>query len=235
MKDHLTFAEKVIAYNQQLHYTGELPDDFAVINPFRENVETSEVMKLFYRKFYNDNHQRKFIIGINPSRHGAGITGVPFTDTKRLRDICGIEMKTAYSHEVSSVFIYELISQYGGAQQFFQDFYINSPFPLAIIRRNEKNRWINANYYDDKSLFNCVKPFMITTLRQHLAAGIDPEKVYVLGKKNADFIKKINAEEHLFGEIVTLEHPRFILQYKSKQKEEFLTKYLKALSDSLPS
>lgn len=230
MENHLTFAEKVIAYNQQLHYMGELPSDFAVINPFRENAETNEVMKLFYQKFYNDYHKRKFIIGINPSRHGAGITGVPFTDTKRLRDICGIEMKTAYSHEVSSVFIYELIAQYGGAQQFFRDFYINSPFPLAIIRRNEKNKWVNANYYDDRSLFSCVKPFMISTLRQHLAMGLNNERVYVLGKKNADFIRKINAEEQLFGEIVTLEHPRFILQYKSKQKEEFLIKYLNAFT-----
>jgi len=229
-KKVLSFGEQVVAYNRQLCYTGELPADFAVINPFQEHAETRQVMEQFYKKFYHDNHRRKFIIGINPSRHGAGITGVPFTDTKRLKDICGIEMKTAYSHEVSSVFVYELIAQYGGAVPFFRDFYINSPFPLAIIRRNERNSWVNANYYDDKTLFRYVKPFMVATLKQHLSLGVDTQRVYVLGKKNADFIKRINLEEKLFGEIVPLEHPRFILQYKSKQKEAFITKYLEAFA-----
>ncbi|MBS1933843.1 MAG: DUF4918 family protein, partial [Bacteroidetes bacterium] len=30
--------------------------------------------------------------------------------------------------------------------------------------------------------------------------------------------------------IITLEHPRYIQQYKSKQKEEYIDKYLQALS-----
>jgi adenosylmethionine-8-amino-7-oxononanoate aminotransferase len=39
-------------------------------------------MKKFYQKYYTDNKFRKFIIGINPSRHGAGVTGASITDTK---------------------------------------------------------------------------------------------------------------------------------------------------------
>lgn len=230
MNNTPSFGEQVIAFNKQLAYTGNVPDGFAVINPFIENPETIPTMERFYQKFYNDNKKRKFIIGINPSRHGAGITGVPFTDTKRLKSVCGIEMKTAYSHEPSSVYIYDVIEQYGGARAFYNDFYINSPFPLAITRHNERNSWINANYYDDKALFNAVKPFMITTLKNHLALPIDASKVYVLGKKNAAFLAKINAEEHLFGELVVLEHPRFIQQYKSREKADYLLKYLSLLS-----
>lgn len=231
MNNEQPFGEQVIAFNNQLHYTGLLPGDFAVINPFIENPETLPTMEKFYRKFYSDSQQRKFIIGINPSRHGAGITGVPFTDTKRLRDVCGIEMKTAYSHEPSSVYLYDVIDQYGGPNAFYNDFYINSPFPLAIIRRNEKNRWVNANYYDDKRLFEALRPFMVATLRNHLQLPIDASKVYVLGKKNATFLAKINAEEKLFGELVILEHPRFIQQYKSREKQDYLLKYLTSLAN----
>ena len=83
-------ADKVIAFNKGLRYSGELPEGFQVLNPFLENPETMQVMEVFYRKYYNDTNQRKFIIGINPSRHGAGVTGVPFTDTKRLQSACGI-------------------------------------------------------------------------------------------------------------------------------------------------
>ncbi len=93
-----TFGENVVEFNRNLKFPGELPNGFSVLNPFFDNPETLTVMTEFYKKFYNDNLQRKFIIGINPSRHGAGVTGVPFTDTKRLENICGIEMKSAHTH-----------------------------------------------------------------------------------------------------------------------------------------
>lgn len=41
-----------------------------------------------------------------------------------------------YSYEPSAVFIYNMIEQYGGAEKFYGDFYINLPFPLAIIRKS---------------------------------------------------------------------------------------------------
>ena len=230
MDDNQSFGGQVIAFNKLLGYTGDLPEGFAVVNPFTENGETLAIMERFYRKFYHDNRKRKFIIGINPSRHGAGITGVPFTDTKRLKDVCGIEMRTAHSHEPSSVFVYDVIERYGGPSDFYNDFYINSPFPLALVRHNGNNRWINANYYDDKSLFEAVKPFMVTTLKKHFSLPVDASKVYVLGKKNAEYLAKINAEEKLFGELITLEHPRFIQQYKSREKAGYLLKYLNLLT-----
>jgi len=86
-----TFADKVVAFNRELQYTGALPSGFGVMNPYLDNPETMTVMQAFYQKYYGDSQKRKFIIGINPSRHGAGVTGVPFTDTKRLESICGIE------------------------------------------------------------------------------------------------------------------------------------------------
>jgi len=226
-----TFGEKVIDFNLNLKYSGLLPDGFRVLNPYLDNPETLDVMQQFYHKYYNDSEIRKFIIGINPSRHGAGVTGVPFTDTKRLKDICGIEMKSAYTHEISSVFMYDMIEAFGGAELFYKNFYINSPFPLAIIRKIKENKWINANYYDDKVLFEMVKDFMIDSLKRHISLGIDTSKVFVLGKKNADFIQKLNSEAKLFDELKILEHPRYIQQYKSKEKQLYIDKYILALNN----
>lgn len=206
------FGEKVIDFNLNLKYSGLLPDGFRVLNPYLDNPETLDVMQQFYHKYYNDSEIRKFIIGINPSRYGAGVTGVPFTDTKRLKDICGIEMKSAYTHEISSVFVYDMIEAFGGTELFYQNFYINSPFPLAIIRKTKENKWINANYYDDKTLFEMVKDFMIDSLKKHISLGIDTSKAFVLGKKNVDFIQKLNREAKLFDELKILEHPRYIQQ-----------------------
>lgn len=225
-----TFADKVVSFNRNLHYTGKLPQGFHVLNPFFDNPETMQVMQQFYSKFYNDNQQRRFIIGINPSRHGAGVTGVPFTDTKRLESVCGIPMHSAHTHEISSVYLYDVIQAYGGPEAFYSDFYINSPFPLAITREARPGVLLNANYYDDKALYDAVRPFMIQSLRHHIALGLACDEVFVLGKRNATFIHDINKEVNLFEKITVLEHPRFIQQYKSKEKELYIDKYLNAFT-----
>lgn len=226
-----SFADSVIEFNRQLHYSGKLPKGFNVMNPYLDNPETLDVMQQFYHKYYNDSNQRKFIIGINPSRHGAGVTGVPFTDTKRLESVCGIPMHSVHTHEVSSVFIYDLIAAYGGPEAFYSQFYINSPFPLAIVREAKNGQWLNANYYDDPALFEAVKDFMIASLKKHISLGLDTSRVFVLGKKNAMFIQKLNQETKLFDQIEVLEHPRFIQQYKSKDKQLYIDKYLLTLND----
>ena len=229
-RNMLTFADRVIEFNRGLVYTGNLPDNFQVMNPFLDNPETMVVMSEFYHKYYSDNRQRRFIIGINPSRNGAGVTGVPFTDTKRLESDCGISMKSARTHEVSSVFIYDMIEAYGGTEQFYSEFYINSPFPLAIIRETKSGNWLNANYYDDPQLFEMVKDFMIESLKKHINLGLNTSEVFVLGKKNAVFVEKLNKIEKMFDKLTVLEHPRYIQQYKSKEKELYIDKYLRALS-----
>lgn len=224
-----SFSDRIIEFNRGLHYSGELPDGFQVLNPYLDNPETMKVMQEFYRKYYNDSAQRRFIIGINPSRHGAGVTGVPFTDTKRLEHVCGIRMQSAHTHEISSVFMYDMIAAYGGPAIFYKDFYINSPFPLAIIRQTNDKGWINANYYDKKYLFETLKDFMVSSLKKHISLGLDTSEVFILGKKNADYIRRLNKDEKLFDRLVVLDHPRYIQQYKSREKEQYIDKYLLAL------
>ena len=227
------FGDNVIDFNRNLFFSEALPEGFQVINPYMENPETMDVMSQFYHKFYADSEQRKFIVGINPSRHGAGITGVPFTDTKRLETICGIKMDSAHTHEISSVFMYDMIREFGGASAFYKQFYINSPFPLAIVRKTKDGKWLNANYYDDNALFETVKDFMILTLRNHISLGLDTSEVYVLGKKNALFIQKLNKEARLFDQLKVLEHPRYIQQYKSKEKQLYIDKYIVTLNKAV--
>ncbi len=226
-----TFGEKVIDFNRNLEYTDTLPENFRVLNPYMNNPETMDVMEQFYRKFYHDTNQRKFIVGINPSRHGAGVTGVPFTDTKRLESSCDIKMHSAHTHEISSVFLYDVITEFGGPEDFYKEFYINSPFPLAIVRKTKDGKWLNANYYDDPTLFEMVKDFMITSLKNHISLGLDTSQVFILGKKNARFIEKLNKEAKLFESFKVLEHPRYIQQYKSKEKQLYIDKYILTLNN----
>lgn len=225
-----TFSNRVIDFHKNLNLQAELPAKIEVLNPYKDNKIVLDVLEDFYGKYFNDQHSRKLIVGINPGRLGGGATGIPFTDTKRLSEVCGIEVEGLQTHEPSSVFVYEVIKAFGGPEKFYQSFYINSVCPLGFVRQNKKANWVNCNYYDDKALFEAVKPFIIESLKTQIELGIDTSVCYSFGKKNADFLSKINKEEKLFDQVVDLPHPRYIIQYKNKQMDQYVDQYLEALT-----
>ena len=225
-----TFGEKVIAFNKGLSLEIPLPDGIRVMNPFRENDQALELSSAFYLKFYNDYRMRRLILGINPGRFGAGVTGIPFTDTRRLERYCGLKAEGVVTHEPSSVFIYEMIQAYGGVKNFYGDFYINSPSPLGFVKANPGGKEVNYNYYDHPGLQNLLHDFIIASLKAHISMGINPDVAFCLGTgKNYQFLNKLNEQYQFFGKLVPLEHPRYVMQYKSKQKQEYIIKYLEKL------
>lgn len=226
-----TFAERVINFNKNLRLDISLPVGIRVMNPFTENPHALAVSSAFYRKYYADNKKRRLILGINPGRHGAGVTGIPFTDTKRLIQKCDLEIDGLHTHEPSSVFVYDVIEAYGGVEKFYSDFYINSPSPLGFLKINEKGRELNYNYYDSKELQKLLKDFMVKSIWAHISMGINCDVAYCLGTgKNYSYLEMLNAENRFFNQLIPLEHPRYVMQYKSKQKDIYLAKYLDALS-----
>lgn len=227
----MTFAEKVISFNQKVQYTGlPLPEGIRAMNPYQEISGTMDIVEMFYRKFYNDNRERHLILGINPSRLGAGLTGIPFTDPKRLISACHIPYKGKMTHELSSVYIYEMIEAYGGVKRFYGDFYINSPCPLGFASIDFKGREKNYNYYDSKALLNAVENYTIENIQKYISMGVNTETCFCLGTgKNKMYLDKLNKKYCLFNQIIALEHPRFIMQYKSSEKPEYIRKYVTAL------
>ena len=226
-----TFADKVIAFNRQVDFTGELPAGIRMMNPYREDENVLVLSSAFYKKYYNDFHKRHIILGINPGRFGGGVTGVPFTDSKRLIEKCGIAYAGKETHEPSSVFVYEMIDAYGGATSFYKHFYINSICPLGFTATGNNGKEINYNYYDSKELLNAVYDFMIENIRQQISLGVDTDLCFCFGNgKNEKFLRSINDKYGFFKKIIALEHPRFIIQYKSKFKQEYIDKYLEAFS-----
>lgn len=225
------FADRVIDFNRKVEYRGSLPEGISIMNPFRGGDDyIPDVSSAFYSKFYNDNRQRRLILGINPGRFGAGFTGIPFTDTKRLTCECGIAYTGRQTHEPSSVFIYEVIKEYGGPEKFYSDFYINSVCPLGFTHTGVSGREKNCNYYDRPDLTAAVAEFIVWNIRAQIALGVSTEVCWCLGTgKNEKFLRALNRAHGFFGEIVALEHPRFIMQYRSASRDEFVRKYISLL------
>lgn len=72
--------------------------------------------------------------------------------------------------------------------------------------------------------------FIIGSINKQLEFGIKRNICFCLGTgKNYKFLSELNNKLHWFDKIKPLEHPRYVMQYKSKQKKEYLDKYLDTL------
>jgi len=224
-----TLADRIIAFNRQLEFKGRLPKNIRIMNPFRESAAALDCSTLFYRKYYSDHNARHLILGINPGRFGSGLTGVSFTDPKRIVSECGIPYQGPPAHEPSSEYIYDMIDAYGGPQLFYRQFYIHSICPLGFTISLEKGKEVNYNYYDDPALTKAVYPFIVENIEKQLTLGMHRDVCFCFGTgKNEAFFRRLNEEKKFFGKIIALEHPRYIMQYKSKMKQWYIDKYLQA-------
>lgn len=224
-----TLAQKILDFHFTLNPDMALPDGVQVMNPFAVD-EVRTIASEFYFKYYNDRRRRRMILGINPGRLGAGATGIPFTDTKRLTEVCGIDARGLQTHEPSSVFVYDVIRAFGGAEKFYSGFYINSICPLGFVHRGANGKMVNHNYYDSRELMLAATPFIIASIGRQLEFGIERDVCFLLGSgKNARFFSELNKREKFFENIVPLDHPRFIMQYRLKKKNDYVEKYLDCL------
>jgi hypothetical protein len=225
------FSDRIIEFNKELTFNGKLPVGISIMNPFKESKEALSISSAFYKKFYNDNNKRQLILGINPGRFGAGVTGIPFTDSKRLTTECKIPYLGKETHEPSSVFIYEMINAYGGVEKFYEHFYIHSICPLGFTATNKLGKEVNYNYYDSKELTAAVYDFIIDNIYKQISLGVETDICFCFGTgKNEKFLRELNDKKKFFKKIIALEHPRFIMQYKAKTKQFYIDKYLAAFN-----
>lgn len=221
-----TFANKAINYFTNLKSPTKLPLGIQILNPY-EKDEVKSAVKVFFSKFYNDERKRIYILGINPGRFGGGLTGISFTDPVALRKYCGIENELGSRKELSSKFVYQVIEHFGGVNKFFSNFFLSALYPLALIKDGK-----NHNYYDSEKLFFSLKPHLKDSLAKQIEFGAHKKVVICLGKKNADYIAILNDELKLFDKIEILDHPRFILQYRRKNINYYISQYLNVLEKS---
>lgn len=219
----MTFAKKAIKYFLSVQKIEGLPAGIGLLNPYERKIVQNAV-KEFYIKFFNDNGKRVFVWGINPGRFGGGLTGISFTDPVALNEHCRIKNDLGNKNELSSKFIYRMINEYGGVKKFYSNIFLTALFPLAIIKDGK-----NYNYYDDKTLYEILKMHIVNSIREQIRFGALKEFTVCLGKKNAKYFNEISDEYKLFDEVRVLDHPRYIMQYRLKQADNYIKEYLNAL------
>jgi hypothetical protein len=220
----MILASRLIQFYQTMRPPSGLPAGIETLFPQKDH-RVMEAVRAFFNKYFNDSRPRRLLLGINPGRFGAGITGINFTAPRQLKNDCGITHPFGESSELSAEFIYEMIGNYGGPEKFYGDYFISAVCPLGFIKNG-----ININYYDEKSLQQAVAPFILEQLQKQLSFGfLTDHCICIGGEKNFKFLASLNKEHHFFETIIPLPHPRFILQYRRKQKEKYIQQYLEAL------
>lgn len=220
----MSFAKKSYDFFTRLKFAHKLPKGVEVMNPYVD-ATVRRNFRAFVNKYFDDDRKRVFLFGINPSRFGAGITGVAFTDPKALEDILGIPNDGQKIRELSSTFVYQFVEAYGGPRKFFRDFFITATCPLGFTKNG-----VNYNFYDDAELARDVTPFIVQNVKAHIAMGGRTDVAIILGTgKLAAYWRALNDEHRFFETLVPLEHPRFIMQYRRKRIGEFVDKYVAAL------
>jgi hypothetical protein len=192
----------------------------------QQDPEVMKIVDLFYKKYFSDNKKRTLSFGINPGRFGAGVTGVNFTAPRQLKENCRIDHPFNDQSELSAEFIYEMIESSGGVKKFYSKNFISAICPLGFVKDGK-----NLNYYDDKSLLKKITPFIIECINKQLTWNVNRDRcICIGGEKNFKFFQSLNEKHKWFNEIVPLPHPRFIMQYRRKQKDLYIDQYLQAFT-----
>ncbi len=223
----MLFCDHVLQFLRDLKIDCALPSGIDVLNPY-QHPNVFELCRQFYTKFYSDTNPRYLMVGINPGRFGGGLTGIPFTDPVKLDKNCGIPNSFPMKTELSADFMYSMIDAFGGLKKFYDNYYFSSVSPLGFVSNGK-----NLNYYDVKALQDALKPFIVEAMTFTLQGDIDRRLCYCIGEgQNHKYLTNLNEEFHWFERIVTLTHPRFIMQYKRKTMGAYIDDYVRKLSGS---
>ncbi len=226
-------SDKIIAFKKSLPTKMNLTDAVEVMNPYGEGSAGLKATTAFYKKYFNDNNTRQIIFNNSPSRLGAGHTGIELTDTKNLEAYCSITFDGSSTYEISSVFFYHMIEEYGDVAKFYDHFYVGAISPICLTQMSAHHNVVNAVYYETPQLEKELTPYIEQWIPAQLEFNIDTEVAYILGaSKNLDFITKLNDKHHWFKKLVSLEHPRYIQEYKQKELQTYIDKYLAVFKEN---
>lgn len=219
------FGESYYEFFKSLPANLKVPEGVEVLFPYGSE-EVMQTVHDFSSKYMKGRHKRTFLLGINPGRFGAGVTGISFTDPVHLENNLKINNDFEKRAELSSTFIHEMIDFLGGPGKFYRHFYIGSVCPLGFVKNGK-----NLNYYDEASLENALRKTIVDLMNKQVEMGAFNDVAYSIGKgKNLKFLKKLNEEHGWFKKIKSIPHPRWVLQYRLKYKDEILNDIFEELA-----
>ena len=173
----------------------------------------------FWQTYYGSSVPRVVICGINPGRHGAGKTGIPFLDFQSLAQLIpGVERSDS---EGSAGFFYQVVKRVG-ASAFFPTFYVTN---IASVGFACEGKNLNYNELPGPALEIVERNFLLEM------AVVQPTHIISLGEVVHATVNKLMGKE--VDCTRRLPHPSWITTYRRNESEKWLSHYLAELGPFL--
>lgn len=219
-----SFGRFVETFLTTLSIDGTLPEGIEILYPY-SNVEVRRVVHEMCARYYASRRPRIGVWGINPGRFGAGLTGLAFTDPWAVEHDLGITTSITGRREMSAEFISRVIEAYGGPGAFYSDVFMTALSPLGFIRNG-----VNINFYDDAELEMMMSPQIITWMKRTFDVGVRRDTTILLGSGKLRTFMERNVREHVgVKDVIYLDHPRFIMQYRRSQVSQYVSLYVETI------
>ncbi|RLA69186.1 MAG: DUF4918 domain-containing protein, partial [Epsilonproteobacteria bacterium] len=152
-----------------------------------------------------------------------------FADAYHLEKYCDIPNSFDKRIEISAAFMFEVMEAYGGVEKFYKDFFFTTVMPLGLLKEGK-----NYNYYDDLETQNALAPYIEETLLQQMSFPQAKPHIICVGQgKNLKYLKAFNDKHQCFESIEVVPHPRWVMQYRRKEKQKYINVYLEAFKKIL--
>ena len=216
-----TFAQYVERFLTQVSIPDILPSGIEVLQPYGD-PEVRRVLHEMCVKYYSSSSRRIGVWGINPGRFGAGLTGLSFTDPWAVQHDLAITTTLSGRREMSAEFISMVIAAYGGPTTFYRDVYMSALSPLGFIRDG-----VNINFYDDPALEKMMTPNIIRWMNDVFEHRVRRDVSLLLGSgKLRTFMERSVREAVGVSEVIYLDHPRYIMQYRRRDVVQYVQLYV---------
>jgi len=225
-----SFAQFVERFLTQVSISDHLPSGIEILQPYG-NPEVRRVLHEMCVRYYSSSSRRIGVWGINPGRFGAGLTGLSFTDPWAVHHDLGITTTLSGRREMSAEFISMVIAAYGGPTSFYHDVYMSALSPLGFIRDG-----VNINFYDDPALEKLMTPNIIRWMNDVFEHRVRRDVTILLGSgKLRTFMERSVREAAGVSEVVYLDHPRYIMQYRRRDVVRYVQLYVDTIRQAVDS
>ena len=200
-----------------------MPEGVELHNPFEDLARRIAITR-FCEIYYGDDRPRAHLVGINPSRLTKTSTGVNYTDGYSLETFCNIQNDFSKKREVTARFFYQVVEAYGGCTKFYGDVFAWAAMPIGVTRHGKYK-----NYYDSE-LLPSLEEVVIKNLEWMRNVPSNGTLIVIGIGQNKDFIENLDWINKFYRKVVYLPHPRWIVQYKSRDIDKYISMYMDALS-----
>lgn len=193
-----------------LHLLGE--HEICILSDFLLNKDGID---MFWQTYYGGALPRVVLCGINPGRHGAGKTGIPFLDFQSLSKLIpGIDRQDS---ERTAGFFFQIVRQFG-VEAFFKTFYVTNVSSVGFIRDGK-----NLNYHD------LPAPALEVVERNFLQEMevVRPTHIISLGDAVQQTVRKLLPASVDCS--MRLPHPSWIMTYRGNAQDKWAARYLEVL------